>query len=196
MQLKNVVLPAPLGPMSETIALLGHGEVDVVDRDEAAEELRDAGRLEDVVVAVTAVVAHGLLTSIDRRRRTRPRAARACVCGGDEALGPQHHHHQQQEAEDAEGDRRDVEVEPELVRHAVELGQQEAVDHRQRDRAEDHAPDVAHAAEDDHAEDEHREAELELVDVDGVLVRAQEHAGEAAERGADRVGPELRRARG
>ena len=40
MQLKNVVLPAPLGPMSDTIDLLRDGEVDVVDRHQAAEALR------------------------------------------------------------------------------------------------------------------------------------------------------------
>jgi hypothetical protein len=51
--------------------------------------------------------------------------------------------------------------------------------------------DVAHAAEDDHAQDEDREAELELVDVDGVLEDAEEHAREAADRRADRVRPQL-----
>ena len=37
MQLKNVVLPAPFGPMIETIEPLRDREVDVVDRRQAAE---------------------------------------------------------------------------------------------------------------------------------------------------------------
>ncbi len=44
--LKNVVLPAPFGPMSETIEPLGNDEVDVVDRDEPAELLAEHLRLE------------------------------------------------------------------------------------------------------------------------------------------------------
>ena len=39
MTLKNVVLPAPLGPMMLTIAALGDIEVDVADGDQAAEAL-------------------------------------------------------------------------------------------------------------------------------------------------------------
>ena len=45
----------------------------------------------------------------------------------------------------------------------LSIRQEEAVDHRQADGAEDHAGQIAHAAEDDHAEDEDREPELELV---------------------------------
>ena len=39
--LKNVVFPAPLGPMIDTIEPVGIVERDVVDRDEAAELLDD-----------------------------------------------------------------------------------------------------------------------------------------------------------
>ena len=37
--LKSVVLPAPLGPIIDTIDALGNVERDVVDRDQAAELL-------------------------------------------------------------------------------------------------------------------------------------------------------------
>ena len=46
-QLKNVVLPAPLGPMSPTISPSLHAEVDVVDGRQAAEAHGHAPGLED-----------------------------------------------------------------------------------------------------------------------------------------------------
>ena len=42
MQLKNVVLPAPFGPMTLTIEPFSSVEVEIVDGDQAAEPLRDA----------------------------------------------------------------------------------------------------------------------------------------------------------
>ena len=106
---------------------------------------------------------------------------------GDEALGPQHHHDHQQEAEDPERQLGQVEVEPDLRRIVVEdVRDQVEVDEREHDRAEHHALDRAQPAEDDHREDEDRERELELVGVDRVQVRAEEHAGDAAERRARR----------
>ena len=48
--LKNVVLPAPFGPISETILPARDGEVDVVDGDEAAELLAQRLGDEDVLV--------------------------------------------------------------------------------------------------------------------------------------------------
>ena len=47
--LKKVVLPAPFGPIRPTIDARRHGEVDVVDRDEAAELLPHPGRLQQRV---------------------------------------------------------------------------------------------------------------------------------------------------
>ena len=46
MQLKNVVLPAPLGPMTLTIDPGLDAEVQPSDRAQATETLRDLGRLE------------------------------------------------------------------------------------------------------------------------------------------------------
>ena len=50
--LKNVVLPAPFGPISEIDLAARHGEVDVVDGDETAELLPHVRRDEDVAVVV------------------------------------------------------------------------------------------------------------------------------------------------
>ena len=44
-QLKNVLLPAPFGPISPTISPSRHRQVGAVDRAEAAERLDDAARL-------------------------------------------------------------------------------------------------------------------------------------------------------
>ncbi len=86
----------------------------------------------------------------------------------------------------------EVEVQPDLARHVVEhVGYQARVDERQRDRAQHHAPDRPEAAEDDHGQHEDRERELELVGVDRVVEGAEERAGHAAHRRAERVGEEL-----
>ncbi len=81
---------------------------------------------------------------------------------------------------------------PILRRDAVEhVGDQVAVDERQHERADDDAPDRPEAAEDDHREHEDGERERELVGVDLLDVGAQERAGHAAHRRADRVGEQL-----
>ena len=58
--------------------------------------------------------------------------------------------------------------------------------------ADDHAPDVPHAAEDDHAEDEHRDVEEEVARERRALERRVVGAGDAAEERAARVRPRLR----
>ena len=109
--LKNVVLPAPLGPMIETIDLLGIVERDVVDRDEAAEDLRDArgaSRTPSPALRGTALGAHA---AVAHARRTSSRASVGADALGELELAPslgkqalraQHHHDHEQEAEDPE----------------------------------------------------------------------------------------------
>src|SRR5205085_6287705 len=55
------------------------------------------------------------------------------------------------------------------------------VEIRDEARAEDDADDVAHPAEDDHDEDEHRDLEEELVGVRAAVVARVEGAGDTAE---------------
>ena len=77
----------------------------------------------------------------------------------------------------------------ELPGDAVEdVRDQPVVDERQQDRAEHHAPDRAHAAEDHHREHEDRERERELVGVHRVQVGGEERARHAADRRARGVG--------
>ena len=58
--------------------------------------------------------------------------------------------------------------------------------------ARDHAPDRAHPAEDDHAEQEDRELEVEVRRERARAVAREERARDAAEERADRVRPGLR----
>ena len=91
---------------------------------------------------------------------------------GQQALWSQDHHDHEQEPEDAKSELGEVEVQADLPGDPVEhVRYQPVVDERQRDRARDHPPDRAEAAEDDHREHEDRERELELVRVDGVHER-------------------------
>jgi hypothetical protein len=112
-------------------------------------------------------------------------------------LGSQHHHQEEHESEDAEGHLGEREVQPEIVEEAPHLlpvedvRDQAGVDEREGDRADHHPPDASEPAEDDHREDEDREAELEQVAVHGVQEGAQEGAGDPAEGATRRVGREL-----
>src|SRR3954462_11897650 len=159
MQLKKVVLPAPLGPISETMPFSGTLKSTslTATRPPKTFETFVASRTVSLMAYLVELGRHGpalRVLGVDLGLVELKFASG----GWQEALGPQHHHHEQEEAEDPEVDRRDVEVQPERVGDAVELGQAEAVHHRKHDRAEDDAPDVAHPADDDHAQDEHRQA--------------------------------------
>ena len=132
MQLKTVVLPAPLGPMIAVISRGRRGEGDVVDRDQAAE-------------------AHGEMLDLDQRRGRRIAAMRARPHGmqpdrrlamGDQAARPPHHdqHHGEAEGQHA------------VVAEVAEpFGQADQQHRRQHD-----ADLAAHAAQHDDREDDRR----------------------------------------
>src|SRR4051794_11368831 len=191
--LKNVVLPAPLGPMIETIDLRGIANETslTATRPPKIFDTRSAVRmspfasaairrpsglhLDELLVRADALLELELAPSL-----------------GQEALRSEHHHDHQQEAEDPERQVGQVEVQAERARQSVErVGDEAVVDERQDDGAEGHPPDRPDAAEDDHRQDEDREREGELVGVDSVQIRAQERARHAAERRAGRVGQQL-----
>ena len=62
---------------------------------------------------------------------------------------------------------------------------------REERSPEHHPPHVAHAAEDDHAEDEHRDVEVEVLRKGGALEGREVGAGDPAEERPARVGPGL-----
>ena len=175
--LKNVVLPAPLGPMIETMDRSRHGEGHVVDGDEAAEDLRDvrglqqdrACRLRRARGGLSGHVAHAIESPAPMPSSSSSLRLRS----GNRPCGPQDHHQDDQEPEDAEVQLGQVEVQPEVARDRVEhVGDEVVVDEREQDRPEHHAPDRAQAAEDDHRQDEDREAELERLGVDRTAGRS------------------------
>ncbi len=208
--LKNVVLPAPLGPISETIERSGI----VIDTPPTA--TRPPNSLTTSSARMTAGRGDGACGSAVVLMERRPRRGAAAgggtgvdelgVLGGDlgrqlepapalgeQALGPQHHDDHEQEAEDPERQLGEVEVQPERVRQCVQhVGDHVVVDVGEQQRAEHRSPDRPQPADDDHGQDEDRERELELVGVDRRVVGPQEDTGHAAERGADRVGGQLR----
>ena len=158
--LKNVVLPAPLGPIRLTIAPRGHREVDVVAGDQAAELLahlaraRAGRRRRSCSPRVTAGEARRQEPPSTPRPRTRLRARRL----GIRPSRAQQHHVTIMMPEDRRTVLRDVEVVPNLLT-CCRSRQALVVEPGQDQRAEHHAPDVAHAAEDHHAQDEDRDVE-------------------------------------
>ena len=198
--LKKVVLPAPLGPMIETI------ERGLTLKETSSTATRPPKALVTCSVASSASAEPlpALMTrasmDLPAAPRARPRRCRQLELAPalrQQALGSQHHHQHEQEAEHPEGDLGEGEVEPERVELALDelavehVGDEPVVEEAERDRAEHHPPDAAQPAEDDHREDEDREAELELVGVDAVVEGAEERARDAAEGAARGVGEQL-----
>ena len=72
MMLKNVVLPAPFGPIRLTIELSRDREVDVVDRDQAAEALGDAARRRRIVASSAARTSSPASSSTSPRPGVSP----------------------------------------------------------------------------------------------------------------------------
>ena len=209
--LKNVVLPAPLGPMIETIDFSGMAKSTSSTRRQAAERLRDRQRLEDGAVCCASSSGLRLRASLMPAPRRTPRA-RSPTPAVSPAPMPSSSSLRLRSGSRPSG-RSTIMItsrkpkipklssvrsksRPTFDRQRIQhVGDQVRVRERQHDRAQDHAPDVAHPAEDDHREHEDRERELELVRVHRVQVRAQERAGDPAERRARRVGEQLRPAR-
>ena len=71
--------------------------------------------------------------------------------------------------------------------------EEHAVDEAEQETTGDDPADVAEAAEDDHAEDEDRDREVELLRRDDLQVAGPDRPGEAGEARAEREGEQLRR---
>ena len=204
--LKNVVFPAPLGPMIETIDPTGMSIETSLTATQAAELLGHLLGAEDRTVAraVRGGAGASTLTAPPPPARRRPRL----VPGSSSSVSPI--------PLVSSSFRRRSGIRPcgrstitstsrkpkMLTCRSVRLKfrprspgsvlkhvrDQVVVDVGEQQRAEHDPPDRAQAAEDHHREDEDREAELELAGVDQRRVGAQEGAGDAAERRAQRVG--------
>ena len=129
--LKKVVLPAPLGPMIETIERSGIAKVT------SSTATRPPKTFETFAAQQRLAVGRGGHARLSQARLVdrRPTALSELELApalGQEALRAQHHHEHQQEAEDPERELGEVEVEPDLRGHVVEhVGDQVGVDVRQ-----------------------------------------------------------------
>src|SRR5918997_1836638 len=201
--LKNVVLPAPFGPIRLTIERSGMSKSTSLTATKPPKTLviprasrmlsgcpfsSATGRSPERVADVATLPAVQLL---------------GALAVGDDALRSEEHHEDKEEAEQQEVVLRDVRLgergAPDGVADGVDphvyLRQQVEVEALKDDRAEDDAVDVTHAPEDDHAQDQDRDVEREGVGEDVLYERAVEGARDAPEDRPQGVGPELRRDR-
>src|SRR5215212_9551195 len=202
--LKNVVLPAPLGPIRLTIERSGMSKSTSLTATRPPKTLviPRASRMLPTLFPFSSA------TGCSPERITNvPAFSAAQLLGalavGEDAFGPQEHHEHQDEAEQEEVVLRDVRLAQERAPDGVAYGVDPLVDLRQQvevealqdDRAEDHAVDVPHAAEDDHAQHQDRDVEREGVGEDVLYEGAVERTRDTPEDRPQGVGPELRRHR-
>ena len=180
--LKNVVLPAPLGPMRLTIDPSG------IVKSTSFTATRPPNRrvtfVGDEDGRLPGRLAHRPPSSVDfgkgqlvlaglgdlRVELALPPTVR------EEALRSQQHHRHEREAVEQELELDEVDVledrDAERVEELVERLEEHVVDRVDHERSHGDAPEVAHAAEDDHREDRERDDERELVRAhDGQLRR-------------------------
>src|SRR5919112_2136417 len=200
--LKNVVLPAPLGPIRLTIECSGMSKSTSLTATRPPKTLVIPRASRMLPFPFSSATGH----SSERVARV---AAFSTVqllgplAVGDDAFGAEEHHQNQYQAEQQEVVLRDVRLAEsgatdgvaDGVNPLVYLRQQVEVETLQDDRAQDHAVDVSHAAEDNHAQHEDRDVEREGVREDVLYERAVESARNSPENRPQGVGPELRRHR-
>src|SRR3954471_9171032 len=188
--LKNVVFPAPFGPMSETIALAGTVNSTSSTATRPPNSLRrNSVRSSGPVASGTGdlVVVERLVVNLRIVHLRRDTGARY------QPLGPEEHDDDDDDAEDPELVERHVEMRMEVaVDPRADVRQPLAVEIREEARTDDDAGDAPHPTEDDHAEDEDGDLEEEVVGERTALVRRVEGARDAPEERARSIGPRLR----
>src|SRR5918998_5585004 len=200
--LKNVVLPAPLGPIRLTIERSGMSKSTSLTAISPPKTLVIPRASRMLPFPFSSATGH------PSERVTRVAAFSAAqllgaLAVGDDAFGAEDHHQDQDDAEEQEVVLRDVRLAEsgaadgvaDGVDPLVYLREQIEVETLQDDRAQDHAVDVPHAAEDDHAQDEDRDVESEGIREDVLYERGVERARQSSEDRSQGVGPELRRHR-
>src|SRR5919199_2227143 len=177
--LKNVVLPAPFGPIRLTIPPSGTMKSTSLTATRPPNSFRTAAAVSRSRAGIVERLVMDSLVELGRASRAR-----------DQPFGPEQHHDQQDDAEDAELVLRHLEARPErVVDRVADLREAGRVQPFEERAAEEHAPDVAHPAEDHHAEDLDGDVEEEVAGEGRALVRRVVGAGDAAEERARRVRP-------
>src|SRR3954454_1365772 len=184
--LKNVVFPAPFGPINETIALRG------TVKSTSSLATRPPNSLRSCTVWSSASLT-GHLQVVERLVVYAFVELGCASLRRDQALRPEQHRHDEDDAEDPELVERHVDVRVEVaVDPRPDVRESLAVEIGEEARAEDDARDAPHAAEDDHAEDEDRDVEEEVIGERSALVARVERARNTAEERTGRIGPRLR----
>src|SRR5215210_7323587 len=198
--LKNVVFPAPLGPIRLTIALSG------MSKSTALTATRPPKTLVIPLASRMLGVAASLLSSGTGQPRyvivllTLAQLLLALAVR-DYAFGSQEHHHHQQDTEEEEVVLGDVRVREQgategiadIVHPHVHLRQQVEVDPLHKYSAQNHAVDVPHSAKDDHAQNENGDVEREARRENALYKRPVECSRQPPEDSPQGVRPELRR---
>src|SRR6476646_9538117 len=147
--LKNVVFPAPFGPISETTAPRGivKSTSSVATRPpNSLRRLSTTTRLPFPLLMPRVVERRVVHALVELRPPSRTR---------DQSLRADQHYEHDDRSVDAELVERHLEVRAEgLVERVPDVREALLVQVGEERRAEHHAPDVAHPAEDDHREDE------------------------------------------
>src|SRR3712207_4075382 len=164
--LKNVVLPAPFGPIRLTIERSG------MSKSTSLTAIRPPKTL--VIPRASRMLPARSFSSGTRRPPHRVAGARipvvqllGALAVGDDAFGAEDHHQDQDDAKQQEVVLRDVRLAEsgatdgvaDGVDPLVYLRKQIEVEPLQDDRAQDHAVDIPHAAEDDHTQYDDRDVE-------------------------------------
>src|SRR3954452_3546207 len=188
--LKNVVFPAPFGPMSETIALAGT----VNSTSSTATRPPNSLRRNSVRSSGPAASGTGDLVVVERLV-VNLRVVPLRRDGGARyhPLGPEEHDDDDDHTEDPDLVERHIEMRVEVaVDPRADVRKAFAVEIRQEARTDDDAGDAAHAAEDDHAEDEDRNLEKEGGGERTAFFPPVERPGPPPEKSGRRVRPRLR----
>src|ERR671913_1602190 len=199
--LKNVVLPAPFGPIRLTMersGMLKSTEL-TATRPPKTLVIPRASRMlaASMSLSGTSPFPRGCGLLIILVQFLGPLSV------GDYPFRPQEHHHHQDDAEDEKIVLRDVcareHFAPNRVAYGVyplaDLGQEIEVEALQGHGAQDHTVDAPHAAQDDHGKDQDGDVEREARREDVLYERPVVSACQASEHGPHSVGPELGRHR-
>src|SRR5215210_8111078 len=198
--LKNVVLPAPLGPIRLTMDRSGMSKLTALTATRPPKTLVMPRASRRLVPPWTSPSGTGRAAHRVARARLVLAQLLLALAVGDDALRPEQHHQHEDHAEDKEvvagqvhvAHRRDAYRVADGVNYVAQLRQGVEVDALERDGAQDHAVDVPHPPEHDHAEYQYGDVEREGVGEDVLYKGPVEGAGEPAEKRAQGVGPELR----
>src|SRR5918995_7349896 len=200
--LKNVVLPAPFGPIRLTIERSGMSKSTSLTATRPPKTLAIPRAPRMFAFPFSSATGCSPERVTDVATLAAVQLFGALAVGGD-TFGPQEHHEDEEEAEQQEVVLRDVRLAERGAPDGIADGVDPLVNRREQievealqdDRAEDHAVDVPHAAKDHHTENDDRNVEREGVGEDVLYERAVEGARDAAEHRSKGVGPELRRHR-